>query len=185
LDHGQCLLQASYVAPVCSRSYRLLHANGGQHQEFDADPPPRPSGGESGGGSSRGRAAWWRRSSVRRQSSGEGATMAVVGRCASQGGDEARAPFWASPRRVGRRLAIRGWGGGTAGALVGRRARWTATAAADMREGKGLEDAGRRRREQDARERGPGFRERTLMSPRGGVNRRDDQIKLFLPKHLS
>jgi predicted nucleic acid-binding Zn-ribbon protein len=28
--------------------------------------------------------------------------------------------------------------------------------------------------------------ERTLMSPRGGgVNRRDDQIKLFLPKHLS
>jgi hypothetical protein len=27
--------------------------------------------------------------------------------------------------------------------------------------------------------------ERTLMSPRGGVNRRDDQIKLFLPKYLS
>jgi hypothetical protein len=27
--------------------------------------------------------------------------------------------------------------------------------------------------------------ERTLMSPRGGVNRRDDQIKLYLPKHLS
>jgi hypothetical protein len=27
--------------------------------------------------------------------------------------------------------------------------------------------------------------ERTLMSPRGGVNRRDDQIKLFLPKLLS
>jgi transposase InsO family protein len=27
--------------------------------------------------------------------------------------------------------------------------------------------------------------ERTLMSLRGGVNRRDDQIKLFLPKHLS
>jgi hypothetical protein len=27
--------------------------------------------------------------------------------------------------------------------------------------------------------------ERTLMSPRGGVNRRDDQFKLFLPKHLS
>jgi hypothetical protein len=27
--------------------------------------------------------------------------------------------------------------------------------------------------------------ERTLMSPRGGVNRRDDQIKLFVPKHLS
>jgi type IV secretory pathway VirJ component len=27
--------------------------------------------------------------------------------------------------------------------------------------------------------------ERTLMSPRGGVNRRDDQIKLFPPKHLS
>jgi hypothetical protein len=28
-------------------------------------------------------------------------------------------------------------------------------------------------------------RERTLMSPRGGVNRRDDQFKLFIPKHLS
>jgi predicted nucleic acid-binding Zn-ribbon protein len=27
--------------------------------------------------------------------------------------------------------------------------------------------------------------ERTLMSPRGGVNRRDNQIKLFPPKHLS
>jgi hypothetical protein len=27
--------------------------------------------------------------------------------------------------------------------------------------------------------------ERTLMSPRGGVNRLDDQFKLFLPKHLS
>jgi hypothetical protein len=28
--------------------------------------------------------------------------------------------------------------------------------------------------------------ERTLMSPRGGgVNRRDDQFKLFSPKHLS
>jgi hypothetical protein len=30
-----------------------------------------------------------------------------------------------------------------------------------------------------------GRSERTLMSPRGGVNRRDDQIKLFLPKYLS
>jgi hypothetical protein len=27
--------------------------------------------------------------------------------------------------------------------------------------------------------------ERTLMSPRGGVNRHDDQIKLFLLEHLS
>jgi hypothetical protein len=27
--------------------------------------------------------------------------------------------------------------------------------------------------------------EKTLMSPRGGVNRRDDQCKLFLPKYLS
>jgi hypothetical protein len=27
--------------------------------------------------------------------------------------------------------------------------------------------------------------ERTLMSPRGGVNRRDDQFELFLPKHFS
>jgi hypothetical protein len=28
--------------------------------------------------------------------------------------------------------------------------------------------------------------ERTLMSPRrGGVNRRDDRFKIFLPKHLS
>jgi hypothetical protein len=27
--------------------------------------------------------------------------------------------------------------------------------------------------------------ERILMSPRGGVNRRDDQFELFLPKHLS
>jgi predicted aspartyl protease len=27
--------------------------------------------------------------------------------------------------------------------------------------------------------------ERTLMSPRGGVNRRDNQFKLFSPKHLS
>jgi hypothetical protein len=27
--------------------------------------------------------------------------------------------------------------------------------------------------------------ERTLMPPRGGVNRRDDQIKPFFPKNLS
>jgi hypothetical protein len=66
---------ASFRRPMqlpCSRSYRLLHANGGQHQEFDADPPPRPPGRESGGGSGRGGAAWWRRSSVRRQCRGKG-----------------------------------------------------------------------------------------------------------------
>jgi hypothetical protein len=27
--------------------------------------------------------------------------------------------------------------------------------------------------------------EKSLMSPRGGVNRRDNQIKLFFPEHLS